>query len=284
MGKLWCFGDSYTAGHGCRFEQIGIYSKEDERSYYYNGYKNYIDFDKKIWPDLVSDSLKLELVNLGKNGLSNEWIADNIITNIKDISKNDIVILQTSLPGRYDFPFKKEKTLLGSPKDGQSYKDYIVNTNDSPYFFKTIFVSNIEKEWDISMKDTLKHINVQEHLNDKELLLNESKYNLIRDFFAEFISTEKYYERSIWRIVEVSKLLSFIGIKNYIINEIHWPEYLNKPNNLIEMDSNGMTGYMNKSKKTIYHETFRKIDDTHPGYSGHIDIANHIINFIKDGN
>jgi hypothetical protein len=79
-------------------------------------------------------------------------------------------------------------------------------------------------------------------------------------------------------------LLSFIGIKNYIINGILWPEYLNKPNNLIEMDSNGMTGYVVKSKKTIQNETLGKIDDNHPGYSGHIDIANHIINFIKDGN
>jgi hypothetical protein len=149
----------------------------------------------------------LELVNLGKNGLSNEWIADTIIANIKNISVNDIVILQTSLPGRYDFPFKKEKTLLGSPKNGENIKDYIVNTNNSPYFFKTIFVSNVEKEWDISMKDTLRYVNVQENLNDKELVLNESKYNLIRGFFAEFISTEKYYERSVWRIVELSKLL-----------------------------------------------------------------------------
>ena len=51
---------------------------------------------------------------------------------------------------------------------------------------------------------------------------------------------------------------------------------------LIEMDLNGMTGYIVKNKKTIYHETFRKIDDTHPSYSGHIDISNYIINFIRN--
>jgi len=285
MGKLWCFGDSFTAGHGCRFELIGNYSKENEKSYYFNMYKNYIDFDKKIWPELLSDSLKLTLVNLGKNGSSNEWIADNIITNIKNISVNDVVILQTSNIGRYDFPFKKEKSLLGSPKTGEHTKDYIIKTNNSPYFFKTIFATNVEKEWDVSMKDTLKYISAQEHLNDKELILNESKYNLIREFFAEFITTKKYYERGVWRIVELSKLLSSIGIKNYIINEIFWPEYLDKPNNLIEMISNnGIAGYVWYNKKTIYHETAGTIDDKHPGYTGHIDIANHIINFIKDEN
>jgi hypothetical protein len=290
MAKLWTFGDSFTAGHGCKFPAPagGDYKLTDnflnKNTYYFKTYKDYIDVDKKIWPEIVSDSLDLELINLGKNGLSNEWIADTIIANIKNISKDDIVILQTSLPSRYDFPFKKEKTLLGSPKDGQSYKDYIVNTNDSPYFFKTIFASNIEKEWDISMKDSLTYINAQENLNDKQLVLTESKYNIIRGFFAEFISTEKYYERGVWRIVELSNLLTSLGIKNYVINEMSWPEYLNKPNNLIEMSSNGIIGYILKNKKTIQDETLGKINDAHPGYFGHIDIANYIINFTKNGN
>ena len=109
MDKLWTFGDSFTEGHGCKSIQV---------PYYYKKFKDYIDINKKIWPELLSDSLKLELVNLGKNGISNEWIADTIIANIKNISTNDMVILQTSTAGRYDFPFKKEKTLLGSPKNG----------------------------------------------------------------------------------------------------------------------------------------------------------------------
>jgi len=283
MGKLWCFGDSFTFGLGCKFGHTSNYSKENEKSQYYKMYKDYIDINKKIWPELLSDFLKLELVNLGLNGLSNEWISDTIITNIKNMSVNDTVILQTSNIGRYDFPFLKEKSLLGSPKDGESKKDYIVDTNNSPYFFKAIFSSNVEKEWDISMKDTLKYINAQENLNDKEVVLNESKYNSIRGFFAEFISTKKYYERAVWRIVELSKLLSSLGIKNYIINEIFWPKYLDKPNNLIDMISdNGMAGYVWNNKKTIYHETSGKVDDKHPGYSGHIDIADYIINFIEN--
>ena len=284
MDKLWCFGDSFTAGHGCKYEFDGNFSNENENSHYFKMYKDYIDLDKKIWPEILSNSLKLELVNLGKNGLSNEWIADNVLTNIKNISKTDIVILQTSTIGRYDFPFKKEKSLLGSPKESESKKDYIVKTNNSPYYFKTIFVSNVENEWDTSMRNTLNYINAQEHLNDKELVLSEYKYNLIRGFFSEFISTNKYYERSVWRIVELSKLLSLIGIKNYIINETFWPEFLDKPNNLIEMSNSGMTGYVWKNKQTIHHESLGKIDDTHPGYSGHTDIADYIINFIKDGN
>lgn len=273
MDKLWTFGDSFTEGHGC---------KSIQAPYYYKKFKDYIDINKKIWPELLSDSLKLELVNLGKNGISNEWIADTIIANIKNISTNDMVILQTSTAGRYDFPFKKEKTLLGSSKNGENVKDFIIKTNDSPYFFKTIFVTNVIKEWDITLKDTLRYINAQQNLDDKELILNDYKYNLIRGFFSEFISTEKYYERGVWRIVQLSNVLSLMGIKNYIINETTWPEFLNKPDNLIEMMSGGIQEYIYKHKKTIYHETMGKIDDYHPGYLGHIDISNYIVNFIQN--
>ena len=284
MNKLWCFGDSFTAGHGCKYEFDGNFSNENENTHYFKMYKDYIDVNKKIWPELLSNLLNLELVNLGKNGLTNEWIADNIITNIKNISTKDVVILQTSTVGRYDFPFKKEKSILGSPKDGENRKDYIINTNNSPYFFKTIFVTNVNKEWDVSMKDTLRYVNAQENLDDKELILNDYKYNLIKGFFSEFISTNKYYERSVWRIVELSNLLSYIGIKNYIINETLWPEFLDKPDNLIEMSDTGILGYVWKHKKTIHNESLGKIDDKHPGYSGHIDIANYIVNIIKNGN
>ena len=81
MGKLWTFGDSFTAGHGCKnFSNI-------KNSHYYNKFEDYIDLNKKIWPELLSDLLKLELVNLGRNGLSNEWIADTLIKNIQNIRK-----------------------------------------------------------------------------------------------------------------------------------------------------------------------------------------------------
>jgi hypothetical protein len=284
MAKIWTFGDSFTAGHGCKFETTGNFSKEFENSYYYKRYKNYIDLDKKIWPEIIADLLNLELINLGKNGLSNEWISDVILSNIKNISKKDVVILQTSTIGRYDFPFKKEKSLLGSLKNNENIKDYIIKTNNSPYFLKTVFVTNIENEWHESMKDTLRYINAQENLNDKELVLNESKYNLIRGFFAEFINTKKYYERDVWRIVELSKLLTSMGISNYIINEVAWPEHLNKPKNLIEMDIDGLLGYLYSNKQTIQNATNGKIDDNHPSYEGHVSIANYMINFIKNEN
>jgi hypothetical protein len=285
MPKLWTFGDSFTAGHGCAFELSGTFVNTNIENYYTKTYKNYIDVNKKIWPQLVSDFFNLDLNNFGINGLSNESIADSVLSNIINLDKDDIVILQTSTVGRYDFPFPNKKTLFGFSNKNTNEKDYkIYNINNSSYFFKTIFVSNIEKEWDISMKDVLQYTNGQENLNNKELTLNEYKYNLIRGFFAEFINTQKYYERAIWRIVEISKLLLSLGIKNYILNEVRWPENLSKPFNLIEMHPNGMTGYIGLNKQTITYDTNNKIEDGHPSYIGHESIANFIINFIKNEN
>jgi len=90
MDKLWTFGDSFTAGHGCK--------ETDE--YYIKYYKE----GDKIWPEHLADELNLKLMNLGVNGSSNEKIIDSIILNYDKISINDIVIIEKSYPHRLDVP------------------------------------------------------------------------------------------------------------------------------------------------------------------------------------
>ncbi len=286
MNTIWAFGDSFTAGHGCkpfgRVEHIGT----DKENYLDTLYKDYIDLNKKIWPEIVSEHLNMSLNNLGINGLSNESIFDNILKNIFNFNKNDIVLIQTSTSGRYPFPFLKDKSLFGIAKKSSicPKSSNIYEIDSSPYFLKTIFVSNIESEWNDGLINSLKYTNAQENITNDNLLLNKTRYNIIRNFFAEFISTKKYYEINIWRFLQISNILNNMGIKNYIINEDMWPHHLSKPSNLIEMHLYGMTGYVDSNKKTIKHETGGAIDDNHPGYSGHIDISNFIIDFIENEN
>jgi hypothetical protein len=90
MNKLWTFGDSFTAGHGCK-----------ETDEYYK--KHYKEGDK-LWSQHLADELNLELINLGSNGASNEKIIDSIILNYDKISTNDIVIIEKSYPQRLDVP------------------------------------------------------------------------------------------------------------------------------------------------------------------------------------
>lgn len=284
MKKLWTFGDSFTAGYGCRYDLTGAFSPENENTYYVKTYESYIDVNKKIWPDIVSDNFNLELINKSKNGMTTESIADTCLKFLIEINKEDIVILQTSTIGRYDFPFLKEKTLMGYDTTKYKTDGELFGILNSPYFFKTIFSTDIEKEYLDEYKDVLQYNNGQESLKNRNVILNKENYNTIRNFFAYCISTGKYYERSVWRILQISNILKSMGIDVYIINEDTWPTFLVKPSNLIEMDSKGMTGYMIKNKKTILHETSGKINDTHPGYLGHISIADTVIKFIENAN
>lgn len=283
MSTLWTFGDSFTAGHGCKYMPEGAFSTENINNFYYKTYKDYI-VDKPIWNQIVADSLSMILKDISANGSSTDTILDTLLKYITQISVNDLVIIQTSTVGRYDFPFLKEKTLMGY--DNRKYKrdDSLFLSENSPYFFKTIFATNVANEYSSEMEDVLQYTNGQENLKDKNLKLNKTKYDTIRNFFSEFISTEKYYERSLWRIVELSKLLNKMGIKSYIINEDIWPMYIPKPNNLIEIHDRGMTGYVVDNKKTIYHDTKGNISDYHPSYDGHSDIADFILNFINNEN
>jgi lysophospholipase L1-like esterase len=90
MDKLWTFGDSFTAGHGCTPE--------------WEYYKKYYKEGDGLWSHYLANELNLELVNLGKNGASNDQIIDSIIVNYNKISINDTVIIQKSFPSRFDVP------------------------------------------------------------------------------------------------------------------------------------------------------------------------------------
>jgi hypothetical protein len=284
MSKLWTFGDSFTAGHGCKFTSNGVFSLNTPASFYVSTYKNYIDSNKKIWPEIVADSLGLELYNISKNGMTNESIIDVILKYIVDIKKDDIVILQSSTLGRYDFPFLKEKTLMGSINTQYEKDDFVFDSVNSPFFYKTVFASNVENEYSERLNDVLLYTNAQESIKNKNVILDKSKYELIRNFFAEFISTGKYYERSLWRFVQIANLLKSMDINVYIINEDIWPMHLDIPSNLIKIHDRGMLGYIVDNNKTIYYDTNGLIDDYHPSYDGHIDIADFIIKFINNEN
>lgn len=90
MNKLWCFGDSFTYGHGCR--------------------PGYEYFDKgihpagTIWTTLIAKSLSLEEVNLGIPGNAMPNILNQIIYNLKNFKKGDHIILTNTLPIRVMYP------------------------------------------------------------------------------------------------------------------------------------------------------------------------------------
>lgn len=94
MHKLWTFGDSNTAGHGCH--------PTDEY------YETYFKFGDSIWPVWLSEKLNVELRNFGKNGSSNDTIIDTIIGKWEDINRGDYVFIGMTHPHRFDVPINNQ--------------------------------------------------------------------------------------------------------------------------------------------------------------------------------
>jgi hypothetical protein len=272
MRKLWTFGDSFTFGHGCKpFPNL--------HTPFFMEYSEYIDVNKPIWPEHVSTELNLDLFNYGINGATNELILDNTLDNISNFKKNDLIIIQMSTSVRYDFPFLKEKKILGG-WENESQDNIYDQQNKSPHFFRTIFSANISKDYEDVGEDAL---TLRLGKTDKRnLKLTKEKYDLIKNFFVDFITTKKYYERQVWRFIKLSDFLISLGFNVYLLHEDYWPEMYEKPKYLISTSDEGWSKKVLKDKHTILHDTNGKIVDYHPSYDGHMSIAESILKFINE--
>lgn len=96
---LSAFGDSMTFGHGCN----GLCVSETK--------EEYLQYKKEgddIWTNHLSRFLNYDVINLGKNGASNDYIFDTILDNFENIKENDIVIINMTLHGRIEVPIGDE--------------------------------------------------------------------------------------------------------------------------------------------------------------------------------
>jgi len=273
MSKLWTFGDSFTFGHGCRK------MNDDETSNYNLIYSAYIDATKLTWPEYVATKLNFKLLNYGFNGVSNDYILDNVLNQFHNFKKEDVIVIQTSTSARYDFPFFKKKRLMGGWHN-EEHDDIYDNTNKSPYFFKTIFSTNIKNDYEDGGETTLLHSTSGD--NTDNLKLSKNKYETIRNFFTEFVSTKKYYEVQIWRLIQIYNILESLGFNVYIIHEDYWPTTCIKPKNLISTSDDGLLQQIIRDGETILQDTNGRIIDYHPSYKGHETIAKNILKKINE--
>jgi hypothetical protein len=273
MNKLWTFGDSFTFGHGCRPFINDINQKENLT------FVKYINFLRPIWAEHVANKLNLELINLGVNGLTNDYILDNILNQITNFKTGDTIIIQISTSVRYEFPFIKKQKILGGWEVEGKYTIYDPK-NKSPYFLNPIFSTNIVNDYENGGENVLLYSNNQ--TGGKNLKLTKQKYNTIKEFFGEFIVTKKYYERQVWRFIKLSNFLMTLGFDVYMIHEDYWPSTYDRPKNLISIGDDGLLQKIIKDKQTILHDTNGEIEDFHPSYDGHISIAESILKHINE--
>ena len=111
MKTLWTFGDSNTAGHGC--------------TPYFDYYKKYYKEGDKIWPEHLAHYLKLNLINMGINGGSNDVILDSIMKSFDKIKKGDSVIIGKTFSHRFDIPQKTGLVSVFWDWDKFAAKEYL---------------------------------------------------------------------------------------------------------------------------------------------------------------
>ena len=190
MNTLWTFGDSMTFGHGCNEachsnfkEEYLLYKKEDDT----------------IWPNHLGKLLNYKVNNLGKNGCSNDYIFGILIDNFDNIKENDVVIINMTLHGRIDIPYKDK--LYRSPasyelvnlKKGQTYDD-----------IKSMWIGGEFDDMDSEMVETI--INFQYYFSDNPYYKEQ---NIKRfEFLKERIIKEKKVKFCfLWGLEESNDIL-----------------------------------------------------------------------------
>jgi hypothetical protein len=262
MPTLWTFGDSFTAGHGMNGE-IPEYQYAD---------KNY------KWTKLLSDELGYNLKDCSENGMTNEKILFRIIENLSNFNKTDIIIVESSTIGRYDFPFylKSKKT----KKISNAFTYYLNEIDDISY--------------------DMIH-------NDYELydgnVISETEFKISKDFMQYMIPSAHYYKKSIVNLVNIVKYLHEMDVvKNVIfwnLESIRTDKVPNKQPllfNIFDDYSHMSEFYLHdethtgidtydygwltvffKLQLTIWHDTNKIINDMHLSNKGHTWFANFIL-------
>jgi hypothetical protein len=161
---LWTFGDSMTFGHGCNV---------DCKS---NTKLEYLPYKKEgddIWSNHLSKMLDYNVINLGKNGASNDYIFDSIIDNFDNIKPNDVVIINMTLHGRIEVPIGKDiiNVLSSYEKygikisndDGQYNQEKIETIINFQYYFSNhqFYKDRHIKRFDFIKNRLLKEKNVR---------------------------------------------------------------------------------------------------------------------------
>jgi len=159
MNKLWCFGDSFTAGDGCKIFITGTHPNTIEYRKFLNKKE---DEHIKLFGDIVAEYFNLECINLGQSGAGNEKILDALLSNIDLISKDDYVIFGVSYFQRFDIdghnPTNFSSINMNSLSDNPNNDDMITDSLSRKGLME-IVVNRASKRFENRLLRQIKGIN-----------------------------------------------------------------------------------------------------------------------------
>ena len=143
MPTLWTFGDSFTAKYNSEYEWAEQYIK----------WKGYIP---KVYGEIVSDRLGLNLINLGKPGSDNNQIIETIIDNIDSIKKDDVIIIGWSNTCRFRLTTKDNNWEYFYDYTKPNLKDM---ENISQQTISEILINRHSKNYELELEKWIKLLN-----------------------------------------------------------------------------------------------------------------------------
>ena len=152
---LWVFGDSFSTKSVPEFSDEHKFDPNDFRV----TYSNYKGYYPKHFPEIIAETLDLNLVNLAKSSWSNERIYQSYLENLDKIKPNDIVFFGWSEVARFNLVNRNNdiENIIFSKIENVTFEDNIspqtisevlVNRSSHTFYFKwlTNYINNINSE------------------------------------------------------------------------------------------------------------------------------------------
>lgn len=201
MGKLWVFGDSFSASNN-----------RDTLERWRIEYARWKGYTTKVWPEFLNETLNLKLINSSIGGTDNYTIFDTIIDNIDKIENNDIVIIGWSSTLRFRIVDKSNS----------------FNTIRPSFDSKKSTLNNIHEYKGISL-NTINEILVNRDNPIYEHELN--RYIRIINLYLKGIKTlhwshfqNQYQNLKIVRMDEINKIEKISEETNNEVKDYHYSE------------------------------------------------------------
>ena len=143
MPTIWFYGDSFTAGAGLNFkeymdktsssfiEDFDIYNDSHwKKINYFKRFTWKNQYEDQIFSNYFSKSLKLDFINRGEAGASNDRILHKIFSDLKDFTSDDIVVIGMTAYSRVLVPnFLKAQHMTNAGYDKVRDQNFLLEDN-----------------------------------------------------------------------------------------------------------------------------------------------------------
>jgi len=204
--NIWVFGDSFSTSFKTQVEGMCSYD-----------YVKYKGYQPKVFSEIISETLNLNLKDYSQGGSSNQGIFNKFALCLNQIDKNDIFIFGWTQNVRFNVATKTNgylPILLGGA-DEKTY-DFV----DIP-FQSLVDISNNRLKYSSYWIEVISYIKVINHI-----LKNNTTYHWtwVKPSDEYYLDLGKYQKEYYDLLVPFKHYPSITEETNKLIDDLHWGE------------------------------------------------------------